>query len=119
MEKGSKFADGTNDYVHITEDTMRLRFRTGKNNVDSVYLNFGMEAIAMEKVETEGFFDYYMAEVALAKETTPYYFEVNSGKCTFYYNKKGAQDYHDDFYDFKYIRPDCLENMERRCLGMG
>ena len=65
--KEALFADGTNDYVHITEDTMRLRFRTGKNNVDSVYLNFGMEAIAMEKVETEGFFDYYMAEVEIGR----------------------------------------------------
>ena len=101
--KEALFADGTNDYVHITEETISLRFRTGKNNVDSVYLNFGTESVEMKKVETEGFFDYYLAEVALPQETTSYYFTVTSGKCTLYYNKKSAQDYHDDFFDFKYI----------------
>ena len=36
--KEALFADGTNDYVHITEKTINLRFRTGKNNVDIVWL---------------------------------------------------------------------------------
>ena len=84
--KEALFADGTNDYVRITEDKIVLRFRTGKNNVDFVYLNMGDSEILMEKNESEGFFDYYTAEVDLPDQTTPYYFKVVSGKCVLYYN---------------------------------
>ena len=101
--KEALFADGTNDYVRITEDKIVLRFRTGKNNVDFVYLNMGDSEILMEKNESEGFFDYYTAEVDLPDQTTPYYFKVVSGKCVLYYNKKSAQDYHDEYFDFKYV----------------
>ena len=101
--KEALFADGTRDYVQITDEKVSLRFRTGKNNVDGVCLCFGAEEISMQKTETEGLFDYYEAQVDVPKETCSYYFKVRSGKCTFYYNKKAISDYHDHFFDFKFI----------------
>ena len=32
--KDALFADGTKDYVQVTDEKVTLRFRTGKNNVD-------------------------------------------------------------------------------------
>ena len=101
--KDALFADGTKEYVQITEDKVILRFRTGKNNVDGVRVCFGSEEFRMKKVETEGLFDYYETEVELPKETTSYYFKVKSGKCILYYNKKAAREYHDNFFDYKII----------------
>ena len=51
--KEALFADGTKDYVQITDEKVKLRFRTGKNNVDAVRLYFGEKELPMEKVETE------------------------------------------------------------------
>ena len=101
--KDALFADGTADYVQMLNEKVRLRFRTGKNNVGGVFLRIGDARLTMRKAESAGLFDYYQIEVPCPEESMPYYFEIVSGKMILYYNKKGVQSEHQDYYDFKLI----------------
>ena len=101
--KDALFADGTADYVQIMNEKVRLRFRTGKNNVGTVFLRMGMARLAMRKVESSGLFDYYQIEIPCPEESMPYCFEIVSGKMVLYYNKSGVQSEHQAYYDFKFI----------------
>ena len=65
--KEALFADGTKDYVQVTDEKVTLRFRTGKNNVDEVRLCFGNDEVTMKKTETEGLFvDRSTGEILLS-----------------------------------------------------
>ena len=99
--KDALFADGTKDYVRITDDEVRLYFRTGKNNVDRVYLWLNGEKLLMSKTETVGLFDYYRKDIDRPEKNCTYYFEIISGKIHLYYNKQGVQIYRQENYDFK------------------
>ena len=101
--KDALFADGTADYIQILNEKVRLRFRTGKNNVGAVFLRIGMARLAMRKVESSGLFDYYQIEIPCPEESMPYCFEIVSGKMVLYYNKSGVQSEHQAYYDFKFI----------------
>ncbi len=101
--KDALFADGTAEYIQMFEKKVRLRFRTGKNNVSKVYLWVGTERVPMTRVESSGLFDYYQAEVTYSEEGFKYYFEVTSGKLSLYYNKRGVHCEHQDYYDFKFV----------------
>lgn len=98
--KESLFADGTSEYVQLSEDKVRLNFRTGRNNVEAVYLCMGEKKFLMKKKESVGLFDYYRLEIDCPSEKKSYYFEVWSGKMLVYYNKKGPSNTHEDYYDF-------------------
>ena len=76
--KDALFADGTKDYVQITDDEVRLYFRTGKNNVDRVYLWLNGEKLLMSKTETVGLFDYYRKDIYRPEKNCTYYFEIIS-----------------------------------------
>ena len=60
---GALFADGTDSYRHPAElkvgDSVTLRFRTGQNNVDAVYLIYNGERCLMQVESRDGLFDYY------------------------------------------------------------
>lgn len=101
--KDALFADGTADYVQMLNEKVRLRFRTGKNNVGDVFLRSGDARLPMRKEASSGLFDYYQIEVPCPEESMPYYFEIVSGKMVLYYNKKGVQSEHQEYYDFKII----------------
>jgi len=101
--KDALFADGTAEYVQMVGGKVRMRFRTGKNNVSAVYLWAGRDRFPMTRVESAGLFDYYQAEVACPEEGFKYYFEVTSGKLSLYYNKRGVHCEHQDYYDFKLV----------------
>ena len=101
--KDALFADGTAEYVQMVGGKVRMRFRTGKNNVSAVYLWAGMNSFPMTRVESVGLFDYYQVEIACPEEGFKYYFEVTSGKLSLYYNKRGVHCEHQDYYDFKLV----------------
>lgn len=58
---------------------MTIRFRTGKNNVDIVWLCTDCEHYKMKKTESDREFDYYAVEMTMGEEPFYYYFEVASG----------------------------------------
>lgn len=63
LVKNALFCDETEDYRTPAEpeagDSVVIRFRTLANNVDNVYLISRKSEIKMEKVRTEGLFDFY------------------------------------------------------------
>ncbi len=96
MNRQALFSDGTADYICPVEpmegETVSLRFRTAKDDVEKVTIISGSERIPMVKCETIGDFDYYRGEKCLGSETFYYQFEIVSGNKLCYYNKCGVSE---------------------------
>ena len=94
LKKEALFSDGTADYRMPPEpeagEEVTIRFRTGKNNVDIVWLCTEDKHYEMEKTETDGEFDYYSRKVTLGEETFYYSFEVASGLLHVFYDRYGV-----------------------------
>lgn len=88
------FSDGTNDYrvpcEPLVNDRVLIRFRTEKDNVDSVFLVTEDEMSVMRKAFNDTLFDYYEGELQLSDERVEYFFEVVSGEEVWFYNREGA-----------------------------
>ena len=103
VDREALFADGTEEYVKMSGGKATLRFRTAKNNVETVGLCIGESMTPMKRVESQGLFDYYQIEINCPEEGCAYYFRIQSGKIVVYYNKRGAMNEHQDYYDFRLI----------------
>ena len=88
------FSDETENYVSPMEpepgDTVKIRIRTQKDNVDAVYFISGATKRKMEWEFQEGRFDYYVTEAEMGTSPLYYYFEVQSGRARCFYNKLGV-----------------------------
>ena len=87
------FSDETENYVSPMEpepgDEVTIRLRTAHSNVDAVYYISGPVKKRMERVLTEGSFDYYQTQIVTGEEPVRYFFEICSGKIQCFYNKLG------------------------------
>ncbi len=94
FRKRAVYADETRFYRHPFQpepgDDCTVRIRTYKNNVDAVYFISGEVREMMELCESEGSFDYYSYTFPVGDEPILYYFELQVGILTFYYNKLGV-----------------------------
>ena len=84
LKKDALFSDGTSDYRKPAEpkagEKTEILFRTGKNNVDIVWLCSAEDKrFQMKKKESDKTFDYYTIEITLKDQPFYYYFEVASG----------------------------------------
>ena len=77
FNKEALFSDGTEYYRIPAEpkagDTVTIKFRTQRNNVDSVYLVSQEQRVQMEICGTENGFDYYSAQVTIGEDIFRYY----------------------------------------------
>ena len=107
LRKDALFADGTSDYRIPAEpgenETVTLRFRTARDNVDRVLFCHGEERLVMELAEQEGAFDYYEIRVSLGTERYEYHFEIISGKLHCYYDRCGVSRDYRGQYEFVII----------------
>ena len=99
------FSDGTAQYRIPPEpkanESVKLRFRTGRENIDSVVLVVCTDTrIEMKKVYNDRLFDYYESTVELSDKMIDYYFEVTSGTVTVYYNSVGVCSGVEPYYNF-------------------
>ena len=106
MNRKALFCDGTASYVIPAEpepnQSVRLRFRTGKNDADTVHLVVpGKGQFQMSKADTRGMFDYYEITWRLTSELFSYCFLVNSGEEYSYYNQCGVSDSVIEMYYFQ------------------
>lgn len=89
-------SSGTEMYVTPMEPDINekviLRCRTGRDDVDRVYLITDHDKIKMEKESSEGWFDYYSTVVQLGTECFSYYYMFQKGDQTMYFNKQGDVD---------------------------
>jgi len=108
------YSDGTEEYRVPAEpmkmEDVMLTIRTAKDNATEVFLLWNNSKLPMQKVGTEGRFDYYSILVHVGTETSSYCFEVHSKEKCIFYGKKGALDVHDPYFDFQimpgYTTPD-------------
>lgn len=98
------FSDGTEAYRSPAEpqvnDYVTIRFRTGRENVDEVYLVYDKNRQLMNKVSNDSLFDYYESGIQLGEERVEYYFELHCGALVCYYNSMGARDIVETHYNF-------------------
>ncbi len=83
MKEQLLFCDGTASYVNPPQpaenETITLRFRTAKDDVDRVRLMTGVGGYDMKKESTRGEFDYYTINWRLNEEPFRYCFEIQDG----------------------------------------
>ena len=101
------FSDTTKEYVTPAEpsryDLVTIRFRTAKNNVDRVFLVCQGEKHLMSKVESREKFDFYACKLQLNNEKISYYFEIQSGHLTGYFDVRGLVQEVNEYYGFVII----------------
>ena len=70
LKTGALFSDVTEEYRIPAEpqpgDTVKLRLRTGRYNVDTAYLYVNNQEYEMYRVANNTLFDYYEASVEVA-----------------------------------------------------
>jgi alpha-glucosidase len=102
FNKRALYSDETEMYQSPNEpdpgDTVRVRFRTLRNNVDGVFFISGSRREEMQLQGSENGFDYYYLDVPVGTEPIRYYFEIQYGRMTCYFNKLGvSKDLHDAY----------------------
>ena len=101
------FADTSADYVSPMEpepgETVTLRFRTAKNNVDRVFLVSKGQKYLMTMEESVEGFDYYVCTYQLGEEKFSYHFEVETGRITVFYDVRGLVRDVNEYYNFVII----------------
>ena len=101
------FSDETSYYRNPAEptanDTITIRFRTAKNNVDQVLLCYNDVRRKMYWVFSDKLFDYYEATIPPVKEPIEYYFEIHAGKSSCFYHKRGVEKECNPYYNFKIV----------------
>ena len=105
LDRRALFSDESADYRIPEEpeagDAVKIRFRTGRDNADWVYLLYGIVEQKMKRVSSTELFDYYETEVRLGSEPFLYYFQVGKGKESLYYDKTGCTGKSKRQYRFK------------------
>ena len=104
MNKEALFSDGTGNFISPAEpqacESVVLRIRTAKNDVDFVRVVTESSVLLMEKAYTRGEFDYYELECKLGEKPFRYCFEVHGKDECCYYNRAGVNVQHKERFDF-------------------
>ena len=101
------FSDMTEDYVCPPEpsayEEVTIYFRSGRNNIDKVFLVDKGQKHIMSKVDSDAYFDFYALSIQLEDEKLSYYFEVHAGKISCYFDMRGVTKDINEFYHFQLI----------------
>ena len=96
FQPNALFSDETENFVRPMEpeigDTVTIRFRAKRDNIDAVYFCTEDTTAFMTKEtpKEESYFDYYKIEVKLQEQPLRYCFEVRVGRLTCYFDKLGV-----------------------------
>ncbi len=105
LDRNALFCDESINYRIPEEpkphEPVTVRFRTGCDNVDYVYVIYGEVQHKMNKVSSTGLFDYYEAVIPLEDEPVSYYFETAKGREHTFYDKTGCTNVPESNYQFK------------------
>ena len=101
------FSDTTENYISPAEpksgESVKIRFRTARNNVDRVFLVQKEEKTLMSVAESDAYFDYYEIECQLGTEKFTYHFQVETGRLSVSYDVRGVIQDANDYYNFVII----------------
>lgn len=99
------FSDGGTNYMQPMEpnagDTVRVRFRAARDNVEHVYIHLNGEQREMEIISKTELFDFYEISFEMCAGILEYYFEVQSGGMRYFFNKKGPTRDLESFFNYK------------------
>ncbi len=115
LNQGALFSDGSPSYRFPSEpeagDTLTIRFRTQKNNVDRVFFLWetdedgeerrGTHRQEMKLAGARHTFDYYETQVEMPAGVLRYHFEILYGWSTYYYNGFGVSKEDEPRLDFE------------------
>lgn len=121
MNKHALFHKSDTPYAFaLSQDTVELRIRTAKGDMRRVEALYGLKyayalrrtAVDMQKISSDGLFDYYGVRLKLADSRLAYIFRLtdNSG-AVYFYSEDGATDSYDfetsyyNFFQLAYINP--------------
>ena len=98
INKDALFSDGTGSYVIPAEcdpgDEVRIRFRTLRDDVESVLFitveEEGDIETEMELESSDELFDYYEVKLTVSDKRLKYYFEIQKGEEKCLYTRLGA-----------------------------
>ena len=125
LNLGALFSDGTEFYRSPEEpligDDLRIRFRTGMDNVGQVFLVWNQERYEMKKGFSDQMFDYYEYTILdLPDQMCDYYFEIRVGRITCFYNKIGAAKDLNAYYNFQiapgFVTPEWAKGADRKSV---
>ncbi len=109
LNEDAMFADGTGFYRTYTKTqdgyNVRLRFRTARDNAESVRLVTDTMSVSMKREQSDRQFDYYEAETEWPACGREYYFEITGGRMRVIYNKRGPMRDVQSYYNF-HFRPE-------------
>ena len=107
FSKRALYSDTTENYVMPAEpmpySKVKIWFRSKKNNIDRVFLVCKGQKQLMFKIASDDQFDFYEAKVQLDNEKISYYFEVQAGHITCYYDYRGVVKRPEEHYNFSII----------------
>lgn len=110
LKKEGLFSDTTENFVFPCEPSpygeVRIRFRAVKNNIDRVFLVCAGERHLMLKAQDaqqDENFDYYEVTLQLENEKISYYFEIQTGNLTCFYDRRGVVRERDEYFDLVII----------------
>jgi alpha-glucosidase len=101
------FTDETSDYRIPEEpdagDTVILRFRAAKGNVDRIFYIEPENNVtnAMELDYSDGLFDYYKHEITVGTKVKYYFFRIEKGEDSCFYNRLGVTTDVRNMYAFR------------------
>lgn len=104
FNKDAVFSDGTGDYRMPQEpgvnETVRIRLRTARRNVNKVSIMIEDKMLRMSMVENDALFDYYEIELGLGECKVCYYFIIEAENKEYYYTNLGLADTLNTTYQF-------------------
>jgi len=107
LVKEALFADGTPFYCSYIKTEygyeVRLRFRTGTGQADSVCVETEGTSYPMRLEFSKGHFDYYRVTLPACRDGQQYYYKINGQVETVYYNKRGVMTENQDYYNFVFV----------------
>lgn len=80
-----------------------VKIRTGKGDLDKVFVIFEGESFPMKITKTEGYFDYYEGSFKCGETRQSYYFKIIKEERVYYYNKQGLVKDVNSEYNFTVI----------------
>ncbi|MCI8727633.1 MAG: glycoside hydrolase family 13 protein [Hungatella sp.] len=107
LNRKALFCDETEEFrIPAEPDTgeqVTLRFRTARDGADAVYyVQEGRETQpAMEKVLTDGGFDYYEYRIEVGQKPVHYCFRIVKGEDTCFYNRLGSVEAAEELFRFR------------------
>ena len=104
FSKRALYSDTTENYVTPPEPApysrVKIAFRTKRSNVDRVFLVCKGQKNLMFKASSDAQFDYYEVKLQLDNEKISWYFEIQAGAITCYYDFRGVVKRPDELYNF-------------------